>query len=41
VIIVPPKAWHTFRNVGDGPLRTIAADEGDQLDVELPDTTAG
>lgn len=37
VVIVPAYAWHTFLNVGDGPLRTVAADEGPRLDAELPD----
>lgn len=41
VIIVPANAWHTFVNVGDCPLRTIAADEGPVLDAEGPDTTPG
>ena len=36
VVIVPANAWHTFHNVGDGPLRTIAADEGERHDLEFP-----
>jgi len=39
VVIVPANAWHSFRNVGDGPFRTVAADEGAHLDVEFPDPT--
>ena len=41
VVIVPAKAWHSFTNVGDGPFRTVASDEGEQLDVEFLDSTVG
>jgi quercetin dioxygenase-like cupin family protein len=41
VLIVPALAWHTFKNTGDGPLRTIAADEGADLAVLLPDESDG
>jgi quercetin dioxygenase-like cupin family protein len=40
VVIVPAQAWHTFTNVGDGMLRTIAADEGERHDLEFPETSA-
>jgi mannose-6-phosphate isomerase-like protein (cupin superfamily) len=40
VVMFPANAWHTFHNIGDGPLRTIAADEGGQLDIEFPEPSA-
>jgi quercetin dioxygenase-like cupin family protein len=41
VVIVPAKAWHSFRNDSDGWLRLVGADEGARHDAEMaePDRT--
>jgi quercetin dioxygenase-like cupin family protein len=38
VVVIPPNAWHAFRNDGEGWLRVVGVDEGARHDVEFPDT---
>ena len=35
IVVVPAKAWHSFRNDGDGWLRLVGADEGSRHDAEF------
>ena len=38
VVVIPPNAWHAFRNDGEGWLRVVGVDEGARHDAEFPDT---
>jgi quercetin dioxygenase-like cupin family protein len=36
VVIIPPNAWHAFKNDGDEWLRVVGVDEGARHDAEFP-----
>src|SRR5437867_71193 len=36
VVIIPPNAWHAFRNDGEEWLRVVGVDEGARHDAEFP-----
>ncbi len=40
IVVVPAKAWHSFRNDGDGLLRVFGADEGARHDAEIAEPGA-
>ena len=35
-VVVPAHVWHTFRVLGDEPLRIVGVTIGPKLDVEFP-----